>query len=129
MIESLIIGWLTNQTSAVRRIYTGARIANSALPALVVRVNSSEQMSLGAITGAWFRYEFDVLAVDNTMLAAQTLTAAARAVLISESQADPTTIEVVTVSEGVLDEPEITDGDEQNYAVCTASYILWVNHA
>jgi len=129
MIESLVIGWLNNQTTAAKRIYTGARISNSLLPALVVRVNSSEQMSLGAITGAWFRYEFDVLAVDETMLAAQTLTNDARAVLIAESQSDPSTIEVVTVSEGVLDEPEITDGDEQNYAVCTASYILWVTHA
>ena len=129
MIESLIIGWLQNQTTAVRRVYTGARIANSLLPALVVRVNSSEQMTLGGKTGAWFRYEFDLLAVDSTMLAAQTLINSATTVLETESTSDPTTMQIVTNSEGILEEPDIADGDEQNYAVCTANFTLWVTHA
>lgn len=125
MIESAVIQFLVGETAAGSRVYTGARLSNTALPALVVRVRTAEQAALGGSNNALHRYEVDVLAIATTMVEAQSVTEDVASAMIIGCGNAIHCGGVAQLSDGILDEPDIAEGDEQNYAVCTSTYMVY----
>lgn len=125
MIEATIIGYLSGATAAGTRVFTGARIAGSALPALVVRVTNAEVAALGDKTTTLKVYDFEVLAVATQMTSAQSLVDDAVSEIITAAGSDLSAGGCHLVSLGLLDDPDITEGDDQNFAVCTATMRLY----
>jgi hypothetical protein len=125
MIEEDVIQFLVNETAAGTRVYTGARLNNTALPALVVRCNLAEQAALGSKQTALHRYEVDVLAIATTMVEAQSVAEDVASAMLAGCSNAIHCGGVAQTNHGILDEPDIADGDEQNYAVCTTSYTVY----
>lgn len=122
MIESSVITWLTNGTSAADRVYTGARMQETNLPALVVQVNQSVALSIGG--SPLKRHSVTVSAVADTMSSAQSIATACAALMATGAvAAGGCSIETELPR---LDEPVLGDGDEAEPAVCNANFEVYL---
>jgi hypothetical protein len=97
----------------------GARLQSQTLPAVVVTISAGSRVALGNKTLAM--YEVSIASIADSMIAAQAL---------SDSIEDGmpfnlSTFAVVNTGFGVLDDPVVADGDEQNPAICTSNYTIY----
>lgn len=125
MIESTLVGWLTSatQTDAGSRVYTGARLQSTTLPALVVEVTAGAPAAVGATVN---QYTVAVRAIDQTMALAQTLAVAAVAKLRASAAAANTEHVIIEDDYPMLDEPTVGEGDESEPAICTANLTIYL---
>jgi hypothetical protein len=120
MIESQVVEAIINSsTTAGSRVVVGARLQSQILPAVVVTISAGARVALGNKTLAM--YEVSIASIADSMIAAQGL---------SDSIADGMPINlssyaVVNTGFGVLDDPVVADGDEQNPAICTSNYMIY----
>ena len=120
MIESQVVEALINSaTTAGSRVVVGARLQSQTLPAVVVTFSAGSRVALGNKTLAM--YEVSIASIADSMIAAQGL---------SDSIADNMPLNlssyaVVNTGFGVLDDPVVADGDEQNPAICTSNYTIY----
>lgn len=124
MIEATIVAALTaaTQTAAGSRVHVGARLQSGELPALVVEIPSGQSAAVGDTMHV---YEVRLAAIAATMVAAQTLSAAAitklRAYVIALNAAN-----VVLENEfAPIEEPIAGEGDEVQPAVVSANLTIY----
>lgn len=122
MIEASVITWLSGGTAAGTRVYTGARMQETALPALVVSVTQSVAASIGA--SPLKRHTVTVTAVAETMASAQSIATACAALMATGATgASGCSVETELPR---LDEPVLGDGDEAEPASCTAFFEVYL---
>lgn len=122
MIESSIITWLSGGTAAGTRVYTGARMQETALPAIVVQVTQSQAVSIGS--SPLKRHTVTLTAVAETMASAQSI-ATACAALMSAGAVTAGGVAVETELPRI-DEPILGDGDEAEPAACNAFFEVYL---
>lgn len=124
MIEATVVAALVQapQTAAADRVHIGARLQSGALPAIVVRMPSGESACVGDTMHV---YTVELAAVSATMVAAQTLAAAAvtklRNYVVGLNAANC----VIESSFAPVDDPVVGEGDEAEPAVCTANLTIY----
>ena len=115
MIESTIITWIGTGTTAGSRVSVGSRLQSTELPALVVEIPSGQTVAIG---NGLATYDVIVRAVAETMLDAQSLSAAAVSAI--KSSAATASKAVVENQFAAIEEPVVGEGDEIEPAICTA---------
>ena len=120
MIESTIITWIGTGTDADSRVSVGSRLQSTDLPAIVVEIPSGQYAAIGTSLST---YEVIVRAVAETMIDAQSLSAAAVAAI--KSSAATASKAVVENQFATIDEPIVGEGDEMEPAICTASLTVY----
>jgi hypothetical protein len=108
-IESKVVEWLDNATTAGRRIYLGTRLQTSSLPAITFDVQEARRAVLG-LSSIVCEYQVTLNAVATTAAEALTVAAAAREALRTVGGVDGASV-VCTVLERVQD-PQPENGDE-----------------
>ena len=81
MIESTIISWIGSATAAGSRVSVGARLQSTTLPALVIDLTEGSAAALPSTTRNLYQYSLSMSSVADTMLAAQSLSDAAVALV------------------------------------------------
>jgi hypothetical protein len=122
MIEASVITWLSGGTAAGTRVYTGARMQETDLPALVVQVTQSAAASIGP--SPLKRHTVTVSAVAETMASAQSI-ATACAALMATGAVGASGVSVETELPR-LEEPVLGDGDEAEPAICNAYFEVYL---
>ena len=118
MIEASVITWLSGGTAAGTRVYTGTRMQETDLPALVVAVTQSQAAAIGA--SALKRHTVTVTAVAETMASAQSIASGCASLMaLGATGASGCSVETELPR---LDEPILGDGDEAEPASCTAFF-------
>ena len=122
MIESTIIGWIGSATAAGSRVSVGARLQSTTLPALVIDLTEGSAAALPSTTRNLYQYSLSMSSVANTMLAAQSLSDAAVALVKTGSLvAGGCAYEPVYA---VIQPPNVGEGDEVEPAIVTATMTI-----
>ena len=120
MIESVVVEAIINSaTTAGSRVVVGARLQSQTLPAVVVTFSAGSRVALGNKTLA--SYEVSIASIADSMIAAQDLSDS----IDSNLPFWLSSYAVVNTGFGVLDDPVVADGDEQNPAICTSNYTIY----
>ena len=120
MIESQVVEAIINSaTTAGSRVVVGARLQSQTLPAVVVTFSAGSRVALGNKTLA--SYEVSIASIADSMIAAQDLSDS----IDSNLPFWLSSYAVVNTGLGVLDDPVVSDGDEQNPAICTSNYTIY----
>lgn len=120
MIESQVVEAIINSaTTAGSRVVVGARLQSQTLPAVVVTFSAGSRVALGNKTLAM--YEVSIASIADSMIAAQDLSDS----IDSNLPFWLASYAVVNTGFGVLDDPVVADGDEQNPAICTSNYTIY----
>lgn len=122
MIEASVITWLSGGTAAGTRVYTGARLQESDLPAIVVQVTQSQAVAIGS--SPLKRHNVTVTAVAETMASAQSIASACAALMSTGATAGGGCS--VETELPRLDEPLLGDGDEAEPASCNAFFEVYL---
>jgi len=123
MIESTIIGWIGVATTAGSRVSVGARLQSTTLPALVIDLTEGSAAALpsGGVRNL-YQYSLSMSSVANTMLAAQSLSDAAIALVKTGALvAGGCAYEPVYA---VIQPPNVGEGDEVEPAIVTATMTI-----
>lgn len=125
-IEAKLKTWIGTATAAGTRVYCGARLQSTALPAIVVEVNSGSAASLyvGA-NNDLDQWDVSIRAVAETAFEAQNVAEAAVAKINAHS--DFTTAGKSVCYEPTyrtIEEPVLGEGDEAQPAICTATVTI-----
>jgi hypothetical protein len=115
MIESTIIGWISGETDAGARVSVGNRLQSTELPAIVVEMPSGIAASIGSAPISRYEVVFNCIAA--TMAQAQGIADDVENIMKAEAPGGNKC--AITTSYGVLQEPTIGDGSEQEPAICT----------
>ena len=119
MIESTIIGWIGVGTAAGTRVSVGARLQSTTLPALVIDLTEGSAAALPSTTRNLYQYSLSMSSVADTMLAAQSLSDAAVALVKTGALTnDGCAYEPVYA---VIQPPNVGEGDEVEPAIVTAT--------
>ena len=120
MIESQVVEAIINSaTTAGSRVVVGARLQSQTLPAVGVTISAGSRVALGNKTLA--SYEVSIASIADSMIAAQDLSDS----IDSNLPFWLSSYAVVNTGFGVLDDPVVADGDEQNPAICTSNYTIY----
>ena len=119
MIESTIIGWIGVGTAAGTRVSVGARLQSTTLPALVIDLTEGSAAALPSTTRNLYEYSLSMSSVADTMLAAQSLSDAAVALVKTGALTNGgCAFEPVYA---VIQPPNVGEGDEVEPAIVTAT--------
>ena len=119
MIESTIITWIGVGTTAGSRVSVGARLQSTTLPALVIDLTEGSAAALPSTTRNLYQYSLSMSSVADTMLAAQSLSDAAVALVKTGALTnDGCAYEPVYA---VIQPPNVGEGDEVEPAIVTAT--------
>ena len=122
MIESTIIGWIGSGTAAGSRVSVGARLQSTTLPALVIDLTEGSAAALPSTTRNLYQYSLSMSSVADTMLAAQSLSDAAIALVKTGALvAGGCAYEPVYA---VIQPPNVGEGDEVEPAIVTATMTI-----
>ena len=122
MIESTIIGWIGAATTAGSRVSVGARLQSTTLPALVIDLTEGSAAALPSTTRNLYQYSLSMSSVADTMLAAQSLSDAADALVKTGALTnDGCAYEPVYA---VIQPPNVGEGDEVEPAIVTATMTI-----
>jgi hypothetical protein len=122
MIESTIIGWIGTTTTAGSRVSVGARLQSTTLPALVIDLTEGSAAALPSTTRNLYQYSLSMSSVADTMLAAQSLSDAAIALVKTGAlTAGGCAYEPVYA---VIQPPNVGEGDEVEPAIVTATMTI-----
>jgi hypothetical protein len=122
MIESTIIGWIGAATAAGSRVSVGARLQSTTLPALVIDLTEGSAAALPSTTRNLYQYSLSMSSVADTMLAAQSLSDAAIALVKTGALvAGGCAYEPVYA---VIQPPNVGEGDEVEPAIVTATMTI-----
>jgi len=122
MIESTIIGWIGVATTAGSRVSVGARLQSTTLPALVIDLTEGSAAALPSTTRNLYQYSLSMSSVADTMLAAQSLSDAAIALVKTGALiAGGCAYEPVYA---VIQPPNVGEGDEVEPAIVTATMTI-----
>lgn len=117
-IESTIVGWISGNTSAGTRVSVGARLQDTALPAITIEVPNGEYAELKP-SHALARYTCNLTAIAESMSEAKALVASAFGYV--SSSADLGNGAAWYTNFGAIEEPIPGEGDEAEPAVCNAT--------
>jgi len=122
MIESTIITWIGAATAAGSRVSVGARLQSTTLPALVIDLTEGSAAALPSTTRNLYQYSLSMSSVADTMLAAQSLSDAAIALVKTGALvAGGCAYEPVYA---VIQPPNVGEGDEVEPAIVTATMTI-----
>jgi hypothetical protein len=122
MIESTIIGWIGAATTAGSRVSVGARLQSTTLPALVIDLTEGSAAALPSTTRNLYQYSLSMSSVADTMLAAQSLSDSAIALVKTGALvAGGCAYEPVYA---VIQPPNVGEGDEVEPAIVTATMTI-----
>ena len=122
MIESTIITWIGVGTTAGSRVSVGARLQSTTLPALVIDLTEGSAAALPSTTRNLYEYSLSMSSVADTMLAAQSLSDAAVALVKTGALTnDGCAYEPVYA---VIQPPNVGEGDEVEPAIVTATMTI-----
>lgn len=123
-IEQRIKGWIGTATSAGTRVSVGSRVQSTALPAIVIEVESGEPYCFPTGTLAFCdRWTVRLRCIAETALTAHTLYQSATVALLAGVPAgDGCALEI---DRRTIEEPVLGEGDESQPAVCTATYQIY----
>ena len=122
MIESTIISWIGVATTAGTRVSVGARLQSTSLPALVIDLTEGSAAALPSTTRNLYQYSLSMSSVADTMLAAQSLSDAAIALVKTGAlTAGGCAYEPVYA---VIQPPNVGEGDEVEPAIVTATMTI-----
>lgn len=122
MIESTIISWIGVATTAGTRVSVGARLQSTTLPALVIDLTEGSAAALPSTTRNLYQYSLSMSSVADTMLAAQSLSDAAVALVKTGAlTAGGCAYEPVYA---VIQPPNVGEGDEVEPAIVTATMTI-----
>ena len=122
MIESTIIGWIGAATAAGSRVSVGARLQSTTLPALVIDLTEGSAAALPSTTRNLYEYSLSMSSVADTMLAAQSLSDAAVALVKTGAlTGGGCAYEPVYA---VIQPPNVGEGDEVEPAIVTATMTI-----
>ena len=122
MIESTIITWIGVATTAGTRVSVGARLQSTTLPALVIDLTEGSAAALPSTTRNLYQYSLSMSSVADTMLAAQSLSDAAIALVKTGAlTAGGCAYDPVYA---VIQPPNVGEGDEVEPAIVTATMTI-----
>ena len=122
MIESTIITWIGVGTTAGSRVSVGARLQSTTLPALVIDLTEGSAAALPSTTRNLYEYSLSMSSVADTMLAAQSLSDAAVALVKTGALTNGgCAFEPVYA---VIQPPNVGEGDEVEPAIVTATMTI-----
>jgi hypothetical protein len=123
MIESTIITWIGVATTAGTRVSVGARLQSTTLPALVIDLTEGSAAALPSGSARdLYQYSLSMSSVADTMLAAQSLSDAAVALVKTGAlTGGGCAYEPVYA---VIQPPNVGEGDEVEPAIVTATMTI-----
>ena len=119
MIESTIITWIGVGTTAGSRVSVGARLQSTTLPALVIDLTEGSAAALPSTTRNLYQYSLSMSSVADTMLAAQSLSDAAVALVKTGALTNGGCAYEPVYA--VIQPPNVGEGDEVEPAIVTAT--------
>ena len=122
MIESTIIGWIGAATAAGSRVSVGARLQSTTLPALVIDLTEGSAAALPSTTRNLYQYSLSMSSVADTMLAAQSLSDAAIALVKTGALTNGGCAYEPVYA--VIQPPNVGEGDEVEPAIVTATMTI-----
>ena len=122
MIESTIIGWIGAATAAGSRVSVGARLQSTTLPALVIDLTEGSAAALPSTTRNLYQYSLSMSSVADTMLAAQSLSDAAVALVKTGALTNGGCAYEPVYA--VIQPPNVGEGDEVEPAIVTATMTI-----
>ena len=122
MIESTIIGWIGAATTAGSRVSVGARVQSTTLPALVIDLTEGSAAALPSTTRNLYQYSLSMSSVADTMLAAQSLSDAAVALVKTGALINGGCAYEPVYA--VIQPPNVGEGDEVEPAIVTATMTI-----
>ena len=122
MIESTIIGWIGAATAASSRVSVGARLQSTTLPALVIDLTEGSAAALPSTTRNLYQYSLSMSSVADTMLAAQSLSDAAVALVKTGALTNGGCAYEPVYA--VIQPPNVGEGDEVEPAIVTATMTI-----
>ena len=122
MIESTIIGWIGVATAAGTRVSVGARLQSTTLPALVIDLTEGSAAALPSTTRNLYQYSLSMSSVADTMLAAQSLSDAAVALVKTGALTNGGCAYEPVYA--VIQPPNVGEGDEVEPAIVTATMTI-----
>ena len=122
MIESTIIGWIGAATTAGSRVSVGARLQSTTLPALVIDLTEGSAAALPSTTRNLYQYSLSMSSVADTMLAAQSLSDAAVALVKTGALTNGGCAYEPVYA--VIQPPNVGEGDEVEPAIVTATMTI-----
>ena len=122
MIESTIIGWIGAATTAGSRVSVGARLQSTTLPALVIDLTEGSAAALPSTTRNLYQYSLSMSSVADTMLAAQSLSDAAVALVKTGALINGGCAYEPVYA--VIQPPNVGEGDEVEPAIVTATMTI-----
>ena len=122
MIESTIIGWIGSSTAAGSRVSVGARLQSTTLPALVIDLTEGSAAALPSTTRNLYQYSLSMSSVADTMLAAQSLSDAAVALVKTGALTNGGCAYEPVYA--VIQPPNVGEGDEVEPAIVTATMTI-----
>ena len=122
MIESTIIGWIGSATTAGSRVSVGARLQSTTLPALVIDLTEGSAAALPSTTRNLYQYSLSMSSVADTMLAAQSLSDAAVALVKTGALTNGGCAYEPVYA--VIQPPNVGEGDEVEPAIVTATMTI-----
>ena len=122
MIESTIIGWIGAATTAGSRVSVGARLQSTTLPALVIDLTEGSAAALPSTTRNLYQYSLSMSSVADTMLAAQSLSDAAIALVKTGALTNGGCAYEPVYA--VIQPPNVGEGDEVEPAIVTATMTI-----
>jgi hypothetical protein len=122
MIESTIITWIGVGTTAGSRVSVGARLQSTTLPALVIDLTEGSAAALPSTTRNLYQYSLSMSSVADTMLAAQSLSDAAVALVKTGALTNGGCAYEPVYA--VIQPPNVGEGDEVEPAIVTATMTI-----
>lgn len=122
MIESTIITWIGAATTAGSRVSVGARLQSTTLPALVIDLTEGSAAALPSTTRNLYQYSLSMSSVADTMLAAQSLSDAAVALVMTGALINGGCAYEPVYA--VIEPPNVGEGDEVEPAIVTATMTI-----
>lgn len=122
MIESTIISWIGSATAAGSRVSVGARLQSTTLPALVIDLTEGSAAALPSTTRNLYQYSLSMSSVADTMLAAQSLSDAAVALVKTGALTNGGCAYEPVYA--VIQPPNVGEGDEVEPAIVTATMTI-----
>lgn len=122
MIESTIISWIGAATTAGSRVSVGARLQSTTLPALVIDLTEGSAAALPSTTRNLYQYSLSMSSVADTMLAAQSLSDAAVALVKTGALTNGGCAYEPVYA--VIQPPNVGEGDEVEPAIVTATMTI-----
>lgn len=125
-IEAKLKTWIGTTTAAGSRVYSGARLQSTELPAIVIEVNSGSAASLYVGTnGDLDQWDVSIRAVAETAFEAQNVAEAAVAKINAHSDFTSAGKSVCyEPTYRTIEEPVLGEGDEAQPAICTATVTI-----